>query len=747
MLNLDPGFAGGGASTSWLAGALGAELIDAYGQHDWTYACVEVITKAVANIPIAAVSGDKKKPTLVGGPWQKWLDRPCPGLDRADFWRATLAYLYCYGGAGWVLLGKLGPRKKGEVPVEAWPFPAKYATALGLDGVPIRSLSDPVGKWRIVADGKYRELEPWQICVTKFFNPANPLVGFSPLWPSRTSANFGYAAQQWAAAFFLNGCDPGGWLTVPKGEGVTEAQRNQILGAWEERHKGPNKRGRTGLLVNGALYQPNTVQQRDMQFIGGQQLARESVLATLGVMKAMLGLTDDLNYATFMGMRQIFYETTVLPIAGKLVDVITHGVMAQDDETILRAELLTEDVAALQADYAYKVETAAKLVGMGHGVDAASMRMKLGMPPTTANLEGAGDLASLDPTEVQTMLAIIVASSGGEIPPASAKKLAQLSFPALSTEDVAAMIDPTSEMVATKKSEPVTEGVPTTAELAASMSADGPFGKKSRIDMAAVYTARRFLRVAEERLALVQYRLETFILPFERRLDEKTRAYLKSLQAETRRLFEEWVRKNDLKPGDVAALTPADLNAILFDRATWDKAIKAMARGPMMGAAQAGLQSTAKESESVAVKVSDPRVIELMGSSLGTLVVSNTTVRGIIRAQTQVAIAAGETIAELQKRLVDNAAFTPEFALRIARTETGFAASGARFIQYGQDGVEDLEWLNAKDGEVRESHQINGETRKRGERFSCGLLHPHEVGGDPGEVINCRCDLLKAAEY
>lgn len=81
-------------------------------------------------------------------------------------------------------------------------------------------------------------------------------------------------------------------------------------------------------------------------------------------------------------------------------------------------------------------------------------------------------------------------------------------------------------------------------------------------------------------------------------------------------------------------------------------------------------------------------------------------------------------------------------ARTIARTEIGIATSIGEWETYTAIGVKQVEWLSAGDSAVRRSHQIDGEIRKMGQRFSNGLTRPLDRSGKPGEVINCRCDLL-----
>lgn len=92
----------------------------------------------------------------------------------------------------------------------------------------------------------------------------------------------------------------------------------------------------------------------------------------------------------------------------------------------------------------------------------------------------------------------------------------------------------------------------------------------------------------------------------------------------------------------------------------------------------------------------------------------------------------------------------------IARTETlsGLHASQREaFEQAVETGAvrrQDVRkiWRSAADSKVRDSHvDVNGESVGMDERFSNGLLHPHETGAPAAEVINCRCDVTYRIDF
>ena len=82
-------------------------------------------------------------------------------------------------------------------------------------------------------------------------------------------------------------------------------------------------------------------------------------------------------------------------------------------------------------------------------------------------------------------------------------------------------------------------------------------------------------------------------------------------------------------------------------------------------------------------------------------------------------------------------------AMVIARTETATTSTTTYYNGLKEAGLEKTWWHVGGGKTDRASHlACDGETIKADEVFSCGLMHPHELGADPAEIINCHCELV-----
>jgi len=103
----------------------------------------------------------------------------------------------------------------------------------------------------------------------------------------------------------------------------------------------------------------------------------------------------------------------------------------------------------------------------------------------------------------------------------------------------------------------------------------------------------------------------------------------------------------------------------------------------------------------------------------------------------------GESITQISQRVAD--VFKIAKGSRtdmIAQTEILGASNQATHEGYIESEIVITKvWIDSRDAKVRDTHRIDGQERKMKERFSNGLLHPHDPGGQAEEVINCRCAL------
>ncbi len=147
----------------------------------------------------------------------------------------------------------------------------------------------------------------------------------------------------------------------------------------------------------------------------------------------------------------------------------------------------------------------------------------------------------------------------------------------------------------------------------------------------------------------------------------------------------------------------------------------------------------------VNLKLTHPRVRLALRSRLDLITDSNVTLRAKLRKAILQGFEAGESEGQIADRLRKQFKLSRARARMISRTAIGGAQNDGHEIQIEETFGKKYrkEWITARDGLVRESHDVlDGEVVDAEGYFSNGLLRPLEFGAPPEEVINCRCILL-----
>jgi HK97 family phage portal protein len=234
---------------------------------------------------------------------------------------------------------------------------------------------EAIMSWRY--DGK--EVIPVdEIIHIKDFNPDNKHRGLSPTIPLADIIDTDYESSKYNKAFFKNGAILGLILSTDKS--LSPEQREQLKAWIDKNHKGATKSHKTAVFENGV--KPSTVgsTHKDMDFIEQGKRNEEQTIGTFRAPKALFNITEDLNYATFVGQMKIFALYTLAPIFRKIAGGLNRGVVFPYDPKIeLRFKI--ENMPAFQEDYKEKVTTAQALVQIGATFNDVNEKLNLGFDP------------------------------------------------------------------------------------------------------------------------------------------------------------------------------------------------------------------------------------------------------------------------------------------------------------------------------------------------------------------------------
>ncbi|BEM76399.1 hypothetical protein SME38J_05020 [Serratia marcescens] len=133
----------------------------------------------------------------------------------------------------------------------------------------------------------------------------HPLCGLSPLHSAGLAAMQGHHIQQSSAFFFKNGGKPSGVIEVPGV--ISQEKAKEIKDNWDSGYTGENA-GKTGILSNGAKYNPVTMTASDAQVVEQLRMTAEIVCSVFHVPAYKVGVGSPPSENNIEALEQQYYS-------------------------------------------------------------------------------------------------------------------------------------------------------------------------------------------------------------------------------------------------------------------------------------------------------------------------------------------------------------------------------------------------------------------------------------------------------
>ena len=263
-------------------------------QHIVVYACVRVLSEAVAQLPLHVYRyTDNGKERVPQHPLYFLLhDQPNPEMTSFVFRETLMSHLLIYGNA----YAQIIRNGRGEV-VGLYPLS------------PDKIRVDRDDKNRLIyIYSRYDEANPnvkeqGEIILKSenvFHIPGlgfDGLVGYSPIAMAKNALGISLACEEYGASFFANGASPSGILEHP---GVIK-DPEKIRNAWQYAYGSGNSH-KVAVLEEGMKYQPIAIPNNEAQFLETRKFQIEEIARLYRVPLHMIG---DLEHATFSNVEHL----------------------------------------------------------------------------------------------------------------------------------------------------------------------------------------------------------------------------------------------------------------------------------------------------------------------------------------------------------------------------------------------------------------------------------------------------------
>lgn len=535
-----------------------------------------------------------------------------------------------------------------------------------------------------IGGGQWMSLEKSTVIHFKYFNPMDDYYGLSPLSAARLSVDTQTFADNYNRNFFINSAEPRGALVTE--QELNEVQRKQIEAGWLAMHRGVANAHKTAVFEGGIKWEAIGISHKDMQFIKSKKMTREDILGAFGVPPALVGIFEYANYANSKEQRQIFWKDTMIPKLRKMANVINSFLVQPYDPDLICAFDLT-GIEALQIDEKLRAEVDEILIRSGiKKINQAREDRK--WPPVPWG----------DTWNAPMNLMPIMSPS---------------------------------------KPKPEPEKLKAGAEETLKEKDGGKTGEPEVLS-------------DEERAKAIRDKIWAYFKRSTESWERKFKPVLRKIFTDQEKEVIRNLRDSGWKANPMARALPKidytgkdRISVLLF---SLKEANRVMRNGgtPMISGA---LEDHAKfEIDRLGLGIefdmNNPAVqawIDKKTFKFANEVNKKTLAE--LRGELRAAMSTGEGIKEAEKRVERVFGMARGHRTeRIARTEIISAHNNGAMQAYKQsEVVDEKEWISSRDGDVRDSHQIDGEKVPIDQAFSNGLMYPGDPAGLAEEVVNCRC--------
>ena len=339
-------------------------FVRAYRQLPWLYAGVTALAIA-ATKPMLKIYRETKgkdgveQAEVEGEDINKLIEMPNPDLSYRELIQITVINLALLGNKYWNLVGtrEKTPISKTNKPVEIWWVkPGEIQPQPNADGTMKSYLfTGPTGQ--------EKQLDPSEIIHFKLVNPGSYFLGLGMMEPLTKTATLEFDAMAFQKAFLNNDGTPPFVFTAPGDMGGPEG-RKRFWAAWDERHKGPKKTNRAGMIWGGMDVKTLGSGIKDAQYPELRKANREEILASLGVPPSVVGLLEYANYSNMEVQQKKFWEDAVMPMLGIIADKLTLRLAPLFDERMW-FDYDYSNIRVLQEDDEHRGRVIDYLIGNG----------------------------------------------------------------------------------------------------------------------------------------------------------------------------------------------------------------------------------------------------------------------------------------------------------------------------------------------------------------------------------------------
>lgn len=258
------------------------------------YACVRVLSEAVASLPLHLYryKGSGKERVYDHPLYHILHDEPNPEMTSFIFRETLMTHLLLWGNAYAQIIRDGAGRVMALYPL----LPSKMRVDRDLSGRLVYTYtrdSDENPNFTKYGQVTLRREDVLHIPGLGF----DGLVGYSPIAMMKNAVGITLACEEYGASFFANGATPGGVLEHP---GVLKDPK-KVRDSWNEVYQGSRNAHKVAVLEEGMKYQQVGLPPEDSQFLETRKFQLDEIARLYRIPPHMVG---DLEKSSFSNIEQ-----------------------------------------------------------------------------------------------------------------------------------------------------------------------------------------------------------------------------------------------------------------------------------------------------------------------------------------------------------------------------------------------------------------------------------------------------------
>jgi HK97 family phage portal protein len=169
-----------------------------------------------------------------------------------------------------------------------------------------------------------------QILCLKYYNIYNDIVGFAPLQAIFTQETLDNLFDEFSIALLQNGGVPGSIIKYT-GKSLKEEEKDKLENQWNKYLKGGQNNGKIKVIGNDFEVVKLGTDPKDMDFIDGRRVTKESILNAFGVPMSFIDPKDS-NRSNLEEATYIYQKYTVLPKLQQISDILNKRLVSEFNE-------------------------------------------------------------------------------------------------------------------------------------------------------------------------------------------------------------------------------------------------------------------------------------------------------------------------------------------------------------------------------------------------------------------------------